>query len=780
MAEHFDYQVNNRTPSIARLPETLPGSFPRTNRYSHHSVAPSTRTWVTSTQQYPPGPPTPQPINVPSPVQTLRPLPTPRAQAPLHVVNNPEPLNLDNDQGQGLIGDQPRLFAQQPSTFDPSFGALRPRKKKSFVGGFVKRIRRLPKSVFGYGAGAEMSDKSNSRPGATSDTATSVTGMSTGNTLPLYTSNPPTPVVAGPKPPGLNGYHRPHMVMSEPTIPESPLPSVVRLEDHKRPNPSFRVSPPSGEIQPEHNGQLFAADGDPYFEHSVSDGLPSNLANRTTVMLYNDQETQYYGRNSHAPTPTPPVVARQLSSQGLSYVSSEPLAPVRPTSFHSTHPHVPPPIEIPQATLTSAPGPRVSYASQAPTPRATPPSLIPGAVHSSSSAPHKPQLSQAQATDPPPTSQHVDPVGVPSSEPIQSPVSVHPNPGADYLKMTLSPEPTSHATVTSGTSYYDPSFSSYLNPVEKFFKTLYNMPWVSHNRVTVDYVPGEGLGRMKKRKFRPATSWYQSILSRSRRSSASLDLLSSGTGSQASPRHSLGMGVALALGSPLSGSRRSKTVSDKHRNTHNKSRHQSSSRRHDHRHHRHHYTNSSSDKRRRHTGTTMDSTDTGGNPKMQADIKPASSPLIPSMYPFQYPPYPYPAFSTFPMPLPFPASAPGVLSGHDPNQPPQMVLRPGERPAVPRGPRGEQQQPMLYAPAGYALNSYQSMMAPPQVYVLSSPTQMNASAPPKLAPSSNNNTSAGAGASSATLQQTLPAQGQQQSVNHSGLMFMQTIPGAFS
>ncbi|KAH9480310.1 hypothetical protein JR316_0006908 [Psilocybe cubensis] len=769
MAEHLDYQQRSRVPSSARPHEGLPGSFPRTNRYSHHSVAPSTRNWVTSTQQNPPGPPPPQPINVPSPVHVPRPLPIPRGQGPLHVVNNPEPKKMDDSKRP--IGDaQPPLFTQQPTTFDPSFGALRPRKRKTFVGGFVRRIRKLPKTVFGYGAGSGKPDLGNTGPHATSDTGTvsSITGMSTGNTLPLYTSNPTTPVVPGQVPSNLTGYRRPqpHMMTSEPTIPESPLPSVVRLDDNRRPNPTFRISPPSAEVEPPQNARLFAADGEPFLDHSVSDGPPTNSADRTTFLVYNEPETQYHSRNSHAPGLTPPPVARQISSPGLSYVSSEPLAPIRPTSFHSTHAHVPPAIETHQTTSTSAPAPapRTSYSSQAPTPRVTPPSLIPGAVNSSSG-----NVVQDHLLDLQPKSQPIEPTQV-TAEAIQSPVSVHPNPAADYLKMSLSPEPTSNGTLTSGTSYYDPSFSSDLNPVERFFKGLYNMPWISHNRVTVDYFPGEGLGKMKKKKFRPATSWYQSILSRSRRSSASLDLLSSGMNSEASPRHSLATGVALALGSPLSGSRRSKTASDRNRSTH-RSRHQSSSGRRDRRHHRHHHTNNG-EKKRRHTATTMDSTDTGVNPKY-AGIK-GTSPLIPSAYPFQYPPYPYPAFPTFPMPLTLPASAPGVLSGHDPNQPPQMALRPEDRPTVPRGPRVEQ-QPLLYAPAGYALNSYQPVMPPPQFYVLSSPPQANASNLfHNAATVSNNNGNSSAGATA------LASQEPQQTSTHTGVMFMQTIPGSFS
>ncbi len=60
------------------------------------------------------------------------------------------------------------------------------------------------------------------------------------------------------------------------------------------------------------------------------------------------------------------------------------------------------------------------------------------------------------------------------------------------LKSTSSPPPTStYSTTTTTTSCYDPSVSSDLGPIEKIFKSLYNLPWISHGRVTVDYRPSD-------------------------------------------------------------------------------------------------------------------------------------------------------------------------------------------------------------------------------------------------------------------------------------------------
>ncbi|KDR79490.1 hypothetical protein GALMADRAFT_1242928 [Galerina marginata CBS 339.88] len=695
-----DYQSRSRTQSIARPADAQ--FMPQTSHYSHHSVADDTASWVFNAQQNPPSLPPPEPTAFRTPLKGPRPLPNPyapphpgHAQGALHVVNTTEPLE-----------------SSAASSQDYSVGAARPRRKKSFVGGLVKGIRKLPNAMFGRSSKNRLKRQVTLE--TVEGTSSSVTGMTTGNTLPLYTSNPATPTT-GPGPSGLHVSYRP----AEPTILESPPPRVVRLSDtqpqvqQKRPF-SFRVPPPpSDSIEPEENSQLFSQDRPRFNEHLSSEGsISSNPAERTTVMVY-DRESRYYDQNQQEPTMSQPV-PQQVSSPGLSYVSEHlTLAPVRPASFHSMHAQAPPPIEIPQRAPTPAAAPRVSYAPQAPPQRATPQSLIPGAFPAPSPPPPDLPVQQADIHPPPP---HID---APPVEAVDSPVTAHPGPTADYLKMTLSPQPTSHNTVTTRTrtSYFrDPSFTSDLSPVERFFKMLYHMPWISHDRVTVDYLPGEGLGKMKKRKFRPMSSWYKSMMSRSRRSSATLDLLSNGTGTQAS---SLGASLALDFGSPLLGSR-SQRSAEKKRTGHHKSHHHSSSR-----HHHHHH---NSHQRRRHTTTTMDTTDSEAQ---KYGEKRSISPLLPAVYPFQYPSYPYQAFPSFPMP------APPVAPFPPQGQAPHNQAR--ERPVSPRGPRGEQQQqqqPMMYAPAGYG--AYQSMMAAPQVYVLHAApgpsAHMNPPIPPALIP----------------------------------------------
>ena len=87
-----------------------------------------------------------------------------------------------------------------------------------------------------------------------------------------------------------------------------------------------------------------------------------------------------------------------------------------------------------------------------------------------------------------PSEVHDEPPLAPTNQPtppVQSPVLAHPPPAADYRKMGSVLSPTSRTTMTGTTFSSDPSFSSEINPVKRFFHTLYRMPWIAHGRVTV-------------------------------------------------------------------------------------------------------------------------------------------------------------------------------------------------------------------------------------------------------------------------------------------------------
>jgi len=690
MAAHYGH------PTTSRIGGPNPNFYPRNSHYSSNGVAPSTYSWVTNPQQNSTGrSPLPPPRPHPG-IASGRPLPNPHPlQRQLQLVDHDEkPLGPDikkNPLNEGGGSD----ISRPPPTVQ---------KKKTLVGGFVKGIRRLPKVVFGHG----QANKGSTRQEILQNDITST------NTLPLYTSNPTTPVTGF----GHAYYPRQPMVLSESSVQESrsPPPEVLRVDDTK---PIIRVS--------QYEDDASVVDDEPrQSPHTLNDGSRGTPADRTTVMLYassHHQEMESQGPRSHAAAP----ITRQSSSPGLSYASSDPPAALRPASMHSTHTIVPP-IVIPQPRRIPVPGsgPRVSYASQATMPArvSTPHSIIPGAFPGSS-----PPLQNLPLPQPDPN--NIAPAGTtpppPPPDTVQSPVSIHPEHTVDYRKMTSSP-PTSHMTLTTTTTSYEPSFSSELNPVEKFFKTLYNMPWISSARVTVDYMPGEGMGKMRKKKAKPATSWYRTMASR--RSSTSLDLLSNGTAT--SRRTSLSASIALAFGSPLAGSRKPLSEVTTRSLQHKSSRHGHSSSRHRHRQHHRRHSRSGHRRRRRDTTTT---TDTEYKAAGAMNMKPVSSPMIPPPYPFQFS-YPYASFSGFPIAVP--AAASSVQDQQGASTANQYSL--DGRTNSPHGKKAEL-QPVIYAPAGYP---YHQMVAQPQMYVLHpataasmSPGQMTSITSAK-APGTNN------------------------------------------
>ncbi|KAF9477262.1 hypothetical protein BDN70DRAFT_115891 [Pholiota conissans] len=757
MAEYDDYQNQ--------------GTYAR---YSQHSVTPSAQSWTQPAQRQPSAPP-PQPVNLPTPVQAVRPLPVPgnagnrasiQSTAPLRVVNKTPPTaqldhilqrNVTESEYETATTGTPK--PRRMWSLSSSSGRARPQRKKSFVGGFFNGVKKLPKTVFGYGAGMGPSEKNKLRPGDAYLTEGTSTSELTSSTLPAYSSNPSSPIVRVPGPgrTRMNLQRRGDGIAKEPTIPESsPLPEVVRLEDQRHSNiPSVRVTPPSGSYGEDAN--IYGEEYPDYPENPSIDPFTNNPGERTTYMVYNDRNSYYYDRNQ----PAPASMQRQATtSPGLSYVDSQPPASQHSSAAASTVRDIRPANDIVQSTAPES-GARLSYA--APTPQhATSYSMPVGALQLSS-VPTAHSLPQSQIEPQNPVV-HNSNADVAPANLIGSPQSVHPEPTIDYRKMSLSSSPTSHDTYTSATSFCDPSFTS-CNRVERFFKMLYHMPWVSHNRVTVDYLPGDGASKGRK-KNRPMSSWYHGMVGNSRRSSASLDLLSSGTPpSVVSPRtRSLRESLAMALGSPRS-ARQHKHSSDRHgrhRNRHHRSHYHTSSSSHHH-HHRH-----GSGRRKRDTDTSMGTTNTGTN-NIQ---KPTSSPLIPPIYPFQFPPYPYPAFSSFPMPNPAPAAV-----AYQPTQ------AGGHKHRSPRGPRGATQQPMVYAaPATYP--SYQPMMGTPQVFLLqpTPPGQQTSppNVPPSLVPGVGGHDSHAHGQASQVQSQQQGDPGQRQPTpGVQGQGNSQNIPGAF-
>lgn len=805
----------------------------RRSYYSHNSpsINSTTRSWVHS-QQNTPGPPPSLslPIHLPTPVQRLRPLPNPHAQrhrpSVLYTVNPSEPLDSEEDQQRmdnvrfGYPKARPTKLRKPPASIHNSVHNIND-KKRTVLGGLVNSIRRIPK-IIGYGAGKEATSGTFKLVTDGEGTSTSVTAITTGSTPPQYVSNPPTPVVA-PIPSRPHHYaHQPmrmQIPLTVPVLESSPPPEVVRLDDVRRRRPDFRIMPPSINIARSETAHFFPGTTNNNTDSSSSAG---NTADRTTVMLHN--------HDHHTPTPTPPL-SRQISSNGppgrLSYIGSEQI--VRPTSFHGGS-QAPPPIEIP--TLTTRMGTPASYLSYVTQPT-TLPSTLPLHVQRSSSQ-LRSQLSnqsqphqQHQLTSPQHQPSSTPPI-IESSEQIQSPISAHPQPTTDYLKMALSPphslqhHTTALTNLTSATHHsssgitsfsYDPSFSKTSSPIERFFKTLYYMPWIAYERITVDYLPGKvgrvhghalsretsGKGvrderrrrggdkrrretrekytdrwRRNQRRIRVGrgdhgdekiASWYKGVSSRSKRTSAELDLLSSDLGLHSSPTTTTGIGAAIGLGlenlpadaaSPMSPlvatvaapvKERERRQRERKENVGDKQERTSHSRRHHHRQdpHNHHR-----GRQRRRIGS-MGSPDDG-------KLNQSPSPLIPLVYPFHYPPYPYPYPYTFTIP-------PSPSGPHTQPQPQSHPHPPSETPndqthsRNQRGPRRRANRghpslshPVFYSPGiphpGYTApaHAYQPMiapstpttgmmMAPPQVYLLHSTTSHGQLQPSSLSSS---------------------------------------------
>ena len=612
-------------------------SMTRGSHNSHASANASTRSWVTSNQMNPHPHPVERSSSVgQTPFYGPRPLPDPHSvrRTP---VRNPPPAIEDDEGGddppigsssltmQG--GQQPEVLSEGEDNNLPPSSLANTRSKRggrSLIGGFMSGLMRLP-SVLRIGGG-QKSKRRLARKGTfgTDGTSSPATGMTRGNTLPRYLSNPSIgpsnpqfahrlSVANGALPPDASPssfHNRPHPHPNSSLQPNgnpSPPPLLNRsFERHPEPSrPNFptiiRVTPPSAneaiieeelsdiyDDPPEHHPQ-FESHAPPNPNHNLND-------TRATVMVWPTEHHSQF--ESHAPS-NPNSDLNDTRATVMVYNNSD--------DSHESHPTITPPIQPVHVQ-------RVSYAYQ-PSPRTS---------------------NRIRDEPPPLPTNSMSIVSPPMSLALPRGVS-----SVDGPKDSLSPQ-TSRYTTTTMASHYDPSFASHLTPIEKFFKGLYNLPWVARERVTIDYRPGDSNRAKIKVKGgvkRPMASWYRAVVSRSRRASRDLDLLSNGTGS-VSASTSLGNSLTTPLASPTS--RRSGRSS-------NNNRYQTS-----HKNHRH--------RKKRRRGTTL--TDP---PQRNA------SPLLPGVYPYPTPPYPYTypygSYPTAPMHVPVSHTAPQPRGRHVPKYP---------------------------------------------------------------------------------------------------------------
>ena len=372
--------------------------------------------------------------------------------------------------------------------------------------------------------------------------------------------------------------------------------------------------------------------------------------------------------------------------------------------------------------------------------------------------PTRPPTPSAQVVPHPPTMRVSYPVELPTRANAQAQTEPPLVPTPTPVRPILSPQravtsimsprsilspPTSNYTISAAPSFYGRSFESDLSPVEKFFKGLYHLPWVAHERVTVDYRPGDSdraKNKVKGGVKKPMASWYRSVMSRSRR--ASLDLLSSGNNTLSdAARTSLGTSLS-PLGSPISrGSRRSGGSSNRHRTQHATKQGKKKA-------------------RRRTTSTTTTTTAT-----QQVLGRKQSSPIIPTMYPYTYPgyPYAYQPYGTFPGPSMHQVQA---------------------APSSPRGPRHRKSHAKVakYPHGGYAQYQPMAMPAPPAMSMPSAPPiYVIAPSPPQSnggdTAAQQGGASKGGGENGGGTVQYIPTQGPMQQISP---VLMHYVPGGYN
>ena len=668
MTDYSEFREANRDPAFIRTPDPLATrwSGTRNSHYSHGSVSASTRSWVYSAQHNPPPPPEPIPISS-SPVRTLRPLPDPQLQPqyqhPTYYITNAaeeeeeeEYMNIDPNAdgvdigyrteglGRGKLG---RTISPRPDVIGSS--------SRSFVGGFVRGLRKLPKVVLGYGGSGEKRKFFRRGTLGTEGTATSV---ATGNTLPRYTSNPSTPL-AGP----FNTQDFQGGQMSTPPA-TSPLPPAVyeTPNSQRRRHPSFRVTPPSEVIEQEETELEYVSE-----QHTPQFPIPSVVdpqdGERTTVLVYQDPQPDGLAPPSR-PASTP---LRRSDSAPLRRSDSTTIRLPDPTPILRSNSH-----RQPSDTAAAAEANQVT-------------------------------------------------------SPVQSPVLAHPHPTSDYRKMGESLlSPTSPTTLTTTTFTSEPSFSSELHPVKRFFTTLYHMPWIARDRVTVDYRPGGSRAARRAAVKKPMASWYKGkpgVVTSAKAGSGSLDLLSAGSESrrESTTTGATGATGATPIASPVTASPVTERVkprsSDRHRH-HKRDRHHRRDR----------------DRRRDRRSRRRDTFSTAATMDIQ-HIR-STSPIVPTVYPYPYA-YPYAAYPSFPTPHP---------------------LEPSYSQSTPRGPRSHRQQTFTH---GYVPFQPPPPPPPPPMYVIHSSAQTQGS---------------GSGAGDTSLGQS-SNQGQMVSPVY---MQMQLVPGSFN
>ncbi|KAF8951299.1 hypothetical protein BDZ97DRAFT_1932536 [Flammula alnicola] len=337
MADYFDYRhsshdISYRGADPAADENAMHRSVTRGSHQSQASVSASTRSWVMSNQANPPPPPQESESSAAlTPLRLPRPLPEPQYQQ----TRVPVPYGLGMVQGEDDDDFMHINSGEAQFPFDYQNIQQGPSGNRSFVGGFFKGLKRLPKMLKG-GSGGEKRRLVRKGTFGTDGTSTTATGITRGNTLPRYLSNPSI----GPSNPQF--AHRLSMAVASGSLHPDATPAEFQLRSNPAgPQlPSITVTNPSGRMVEEERADFY--DGPTADHDQLADILEHepSLQERATVMVY--------GSDSQAPTIMQPI------SSHLAQAQTEPLAATAPPNPLSPMRPIPPPQPVlsPKDTLS--------------------------------------------------------------------------------------------------------------------------------------------------------------------------------------------------------------------------------------------------------------------------------------------------------------------------------------------------------------------------------------------------------------------------------------------
>ncbi|KAF9269555.1 hypothetical protein L218DRAFT_275018 [Marasmius fiardii PR-910] len=397
-------ELNQARNSISSVPSQNPNPL---QRRSHVSISPrmSAHSWGNAQLEVPPS-------------QATQPPPSPR-RGPLRMTNPDEDAYADLD--EEYMNIEANVSGTDGMGYQPVSGKLKKdqrAKKRRFVGGFVKGLRKFGGTVLGYGGNPNP-------PLMRTTPENSELTAGRGETLPRYVSNPTTLVT----PQATQRPRRPLPSTPHPDVVDGLPPALVPGPRRPRP-PSFHITPPpiSQRSSVTHMSEL--PSNHPHVDRSSSTAIPIPLP-----------ATAQSNDNIDTPIPS----RRSTSHQSHSHLER---------SSHPTRIEV----DDDQGTIVRSPSAR-----------------SPGRHSSVPPIPATPNPERSRSRD--------------QSHPAS--VLVRPLPTEDYRRMSKS---ITHNTIASSSISYEPSFSTELSPLHGFFHTLWHMPWVAADRITVDYFPGMSRG----------------------------------------------------------------------------------------------------------------------------------------------------------------------------------------------------------------------------------------------------------------------------------------------